>query len=75
MVHTLFCTISKSASFVWTTGPASSVDPGQLSELPAPHSDEEAHDITLLLAVNFLHILVGPHGDSLPNARRAEKTN
>ena len=74
-IHTLLGTISEPAGFVWTARSASSVNPGQLSELPAANPDEEAHDVALLLSVDFLHVLVGPHGERLPGTRRAEKMN
>merc|ERR1712223_386700 len=67
----LLGTISEPAGFVWTARSASSVNPGQLSELPAANPDEEAHDVALLLSVDFLHVLVGPHGERLPGTRRA----
>ena len=58
---TLGGTVSQAAGLFgsgWTGCP---VDTVELTVLPAPNSQQEAEDITLLLAVQLLHVFVGPH--------------
>lgn len=64
-VHTLGSTVSKTSGLVRPGGLGCPVDTVELAVLPAPHSQQEAHDITLLLPVQLLHVLIGSHLDLL----------
>jgi len=54
-------TVTQTASLVRSGGTGCPVDTVKLAVLPASNSQQKAEDITLLLAVQLLHILVGPH--------------
>ena len=62
---TLLCSIAKATGFVWAGGLGGAVHSRQLAILPAAHTQQEAHHITLLLAPHLLHVLVCPHDDRL----------
>merc|ERR1719305_1448399 len=61
----LFGTVSQTTSLVWTSGSRGPVNCRELSVLPTTNSNEEAHNIALLLPVDLLHIFVGAHFESL----------
>jgi len=53
--------VSKTTSLVWARGARGTVDNVQLTVLPAANTQQEAHDIRLLLLGQLLEILVGSH--------------
>lgn len=58
---TLSGAVSQTASLVGPGGLGCPVDAMELTVLPAPQAKQEANDIALLFAVQFLHILVRTH--------------
>jgi len=54
--------VSKSAGLVGTGGALAAVDSGQLSVLPGADSEDESHEVGLLLFPQFFKVLVGSHG-------------
>mmetsp|Transcript_30083 Transcript_30083/g.41962 ORF Transcript_30083/g.41962 Transcript_30083/m.41962 type:complete len:221 (+) Transcript_30083:75-737(+) len=54
--------VSKAAGLVGTSRTAGAVDGGQLAVLPAPHTEEEAKHIRLLLLPEFFEVFVSSHG-------------
>jgi len=54
-------TVTQTASLVRSGRTGSPVDTVELAVLPAPNSQQKAKNIALFLAVQLLHILVGPH--------------
>ena len=48
---------------------------GQLAILPASDAEEVSHDIALLFAVQFGHVLVGTHVDAGVILKRGKKIN
>jgi len=53
--------VAQAASLVGPSGARGTVDTVELAVLPTPHTQQEAHNITLLLPVQFLHVLVRTH--------------
>lgn len=53
--------VSETASLVEAGRARGAVDDGQLTEFPAAHSGEEAHDIRLLLLLKLFDVLEGTH--------------
>lgn len=62
VIHTLFGLVAKPAGLLWAGGPWCTVKGIELAQMPCPQAQQKAHNITLLLAVDLLHILVRPHG-------------
>merc|ERR1712168_751616 len=62
---TLLSLVAEPPGLLGTCGPWAAGELVQLAELPSPHTQQEAHHIALLLAVDFLHILVGAHVEGL----------
>ena len=60
---TLLGLVAQSTSLVGSGGPRSTMEVGQLTILPASHTEEEAKYIRLLLAPQLLHILICSHLD------------
>ena len=60
---TLFGLVSQTPGFVGASWAGGAMDGRQLAELPAAHTQQEAHGVRLLLAVHFLHVFVGTHDD------------
>ena len=58
---TLLGLISESVSLVWARRLAGSVDGRQLSVLPGSDSENESHNIRLLLVPQLLEVLVSSH--------------
>ena len=40
------------------------VNPGELTVLPAANTEQISHDIALLFAIKFGHVLIRAHDDS-----------
>lgn len=59
--NTLGGTVAQAPSLVRPGGPGRPVDAVKLAVLPAPHPEQEAHNIALLLSVQLLHVLVRSH--------------
>jgi len=53
--------VSQSASLVHSSWSGASVNDVQLTEFPASHTHHEAHDIGLLLLVQFLNVFISTH--------------
>ena len=58
IAFTLLGLVSKAAGLVGTSRTAGAVDGGQLAVLPAPHTEEEAKHIRLLLLPEFFEVFV-----------------
>lgn len=62
----MFCTLlgleAEPPGLLRASGPWDADELVQLAVLPGSHAEQEAHDIALLLAVDFLHVFVSPHG-------------
>jgi len=58
----LFGSVSQPSGLLGSRGSRTSVNCIQLSILPAPDSKKEGHHVRLLLAPDFLHVLVRSHG-------------
>lgn len=63
---TLLGLVPKATSLLWAGGTRGTVQLVEVTVLPRPHPQQEAHHIALLLTVNLLHVLVGPHDACLP---------
>jgi hypothetical protein len=64
MKFTLLGSVTQPAGLVRTCGPGGAVDLGELTELPAPDTEQVTHSIALFFASQLLHILVGAHDSS-----------
>ena len=67
----LFRLVSQSASFIWPRGSRCTMYGGQLSVLPASHTQKKAKQVRLLLTPKFLQILIGTHFCPRKNRKRA----
>lgn len=53
--------VAQATSLVWSGWPWGTVELGQLAVLPDADTQQIAHDIALLLTVQFLHVTIGSH--------------
>ena len=60
---TLLVLVSQTTSFVRSSWSRNAMNLGQLTILPASNTKQISHNVTLLLAVQFSHVLVGPHDE------------
>lgn len=67
--NTLLSLVTQAASLVGTAGAAGAVDDVQLAVFPRTDTHDEAHNISLLLLVQFFNVFVGSHDKSNKKVR------
>ena len=63
-ILTLLVLVAEPSGLIGPGGPLDPVNPGELTVLPAANTEQISHDIALLFAIKFGHVLIRAHDDS-----------
>ena len=73
--ESLLVLVAQTPGLVGTGGPGGTMDLGQLPVLPATDTEQVAHDIALLFAVQLRHVLVRAHLESSKGSEKIDLQN